>query len=103
MATTHPAAEKMVPTSLKLPAALKAQIDDIARKAGVSAHAFMVKTLSDAAERSRQREQFTQDSLAALREVEETGLSYDWDEVKTYLKARSADRSTPRPQPKAHK
>ena len=40
-----------IPTSLKLPAELKAAIDDDARKQGLSSHAYMVKTLADAAER----------------------------------------------------
>ena len=89
--------EKTVPTSIKLPASVKAQIDASARKAGVSAHAFMVKTLSDATQRSRLREQFHLDSVTSFEEVQATGLAYDWEEVKTYLKARAKDRSTPRP------
>ena len=59
--------DKPVPTSLKLPPALKAQIDASAQKAGISAHAFMIKTLADATERTRLRDQFQQDSLDALR------------------------------------
>lgn len=89
--------EKIIPTSIKLPASVKAQIDESARKAGVSAHAFMVKTLADASERSRLQEQFHQDSMDALRDMEETGLAYAWDDVKIYLKARALDRNTPRP------
>ena len=48
--------EKTVPTSIKLPASVKAQIDESARKAGISAHAFMVKTLADASERAHLQE-----------------------------------------------
>ena len=90
-------AEKTVPTSIKLPASVKAQIDKSARKAGVSAHAFMVKTLADASERARLQEQFHLDSVASFEEVQASGLAYDWEEVKVYLKARAKDRSTPRP------
>ena len=90
-------AEKTVPTSIKLPASVKAQIDESARKAGVSAHAFMVKTLADASERARLQEQFHSDGVASFEEVQASGLAYDWEEVKVYLKARAKDRSTPRP------
>ena len=90
-------AEKTVPTSIKLPASVKAQIDESARKAGVSAHAFMVKTLADASERAHLQEQFHLDSVASFEEVQASGLAYDWEEVKVYLKARAKDRSTPRP------
>ena len=90
-------AEKTVPTSIKLPASVKAQIDESARKAGVSAHAFMVKTLADASERAHLQEQFHDDSMDALRNIEETGLGYALEDVKVYFKARALDRSTPRP------
>ena len=89
--------EKTVPTSIKLPASVKAQIDESARKAGISAHAFMVKTLADASERARLQEQFHNDSMDALRNMEATGLGYALEDVKVYLKARALDRNTPRP------
>jgi predicted transcriptional regulator len=80
--------DKPVPTSLKLPPALKAQIDASAQKAGISAHAFMVKTLADATERTRLRDQFQQDSMDALREVETTGMAFDFDDVRDYFAKR---------------
>ncbi len=86
-----------VATSIKLPAELKAQIEETAKKTGLSAHAFMVKTLADATQRHRLKEQFQQDAIDSLEEVQASGLAYDWDEVKAYLKARAIDRSTPRP------
>ncbi len=78
-----------VATSLKLPAELKAQIDETARKSGMTAHAFMVKALSDTARRAQQQEQFQQDSLDALAEVERTGLAHTLDDVESYLKQRA--------------
>ena len=81
--------DKPVPTSLKLPPKLKAQIDASAQKAGISAHAFMVKTLADATERTRLREQFQQDSLDALRQVETTGMAFDFDDVRDYFAKRA--------------
>lgn len=100
MPAVSPSAEKTVPTSIKLPAALKAQIDDTARKAGLSAHAFMIKTLSEATERARLREQFTQDSLEALREMKETGLGHNFEDVRSYFDALAAYRRGDGPKPK---
>lgn len=77
-----------VATSLKLPAELKAAIDADARKQGLSSHAYMVKTLADAAERARLREQFTQDALAAEQDMLARG-AYDLADVKTYFEARA--------------
>lgn len=91
--------DKIVPTSLKLPAMLKAQIDESARKAGLSAHAFMVKTLSDATERARLRQQFDQDTADAWNEAENTGLSHGLEEVRQYFAAKATWRRGEGPQP----
>jgi predicted transcriptional regulator len=78
-----------VATSLKLPAELKAQIDETARKAGMTAHAYMVKALSDTARRAQQREQFDQDTRDALAEVERTGLAHTMEDVEHYFEQRA--------------
>jgi predicted transcriptional regulator len=82
-----------IATSLKLPAELKAAIDEDAKKLGMSSHAYMVKTLAESAERSRLRDRFHQDSLDALREMNETGLGHSWDEVKAYFRQMAEFRA----------
>jgi len=90
-----------VATSLKLPAELKAAIDDDARRQGLSSHAYMVRTLAEAAQRARLREQFTQDALAAEREMRATGLGHEWEDVRAYFaqmaefRAGRAERPAP--------
>ena len=74
-----------IATSLKLPAELKAAIDEDARKQGLSSHAYMVQTLADASERVRLREQFTQDALAAERQMLATGLGHRLEDVQAYF------------------
>jgi len=61
-----PAVPASIPTSLKLPGALKQQLEEDAKQMGMSLHAFMVSTLADAAKRKRLRQQFAQDSAEAL-------------------------------------
>lgn len=85
-----------IATSLKLPAKLKAAIDEDAHRQGMSSHAYMIKTLADAAERARQREQFTQDALAAERDMLARG-GYDLAEVKAYFEARARGEQPERP------
>ena len=84
------AVEKAVPTSLKLPASVKQDIDEAARAAGVSPHAYMVDVLRTEAARARQREQFQRDAQEALDEMQATGMGHDWEDVKAYF-ARMAD------------
>jgi len=61
------------PTSLKLPAALKAQLEFDAQNAGLSLHAFMLQTLADSARRTRLREAFTLDAMTALHDMKSNG------------------------------
>lgn len=74
-----------VATSLKLPAELKAAIDENARKQGLTSHAYMVKTLADAAGRAQLRDEFTQDALAAERDMLATGLGHRLEDVRAYF------------------
>lgn len=85
-----------IATSLKLPAELKAAIDEDARRLGLSSHAYMIRTLSEAAERSRQRQQFTQDALAAERDMLERG-GYTLAEAQTYFAAKARGEPAQRP------
>ena len=85
-----PAAEKAVPTSLKLPASVKHDIDEAARAAGVSPHAYMVDVLRREAECARRRAQFQRDAREALDEMQATGTGHDWEDVKAYF-ARMAE------------
>ncbi|MBK9441261.1 MAG: hypothetical protein IPN53_08065 [Comamonadaceae bacterium] len=73
------------PTSLKLPAAIKTQLEEDAQKAGVSLHAYMVQTLADSVRRTRLREAFTQDSMNALSDMKASGSGYELGDVRAYF------------------
>jgi hypothetical protein len=89
MATTSLASK---PTSLKLPAALKTQLEINAQNAGISLHAFMVQTLADSVQRTRLREAFVQDSQAALSDMKTSGLGYEIGGVRAYFSDLSRHR-----------
>ncbi len=80
------------PTSLKLPAALKTQLENDAQKAGLSLHAFMVQTLADSVRRTRLREAFTQDSLTALGDMKTSGSGYELGNVRAYFSDLASHR-----------
>jgi len=88
------------PTSLKLPRALKAQIDAIARTEGVSPHAYMVSTLGTAAARAQLRAQFSQDAHDAGRQMTEAGRGYELGEVREYFAKLATFRSGQSGKPK---
>ena len=86
------------PTSLKLPSALKLQLEEDAKQMGISLHAFMVNTLADAAQRKRLRQSFAQDSADALTVMKTTGTGHALDDVRLYfsqLKEHRQGHSTP--------
>ncbi len=89
MATTSLASK---PTSLKLPAALKTQLEINAQNAGISLHAFMVQTLADSVQRTRLREAFVQESHVALSDMKASGLGHELGDVRTYLSQLSKHR-----------
>ena len=98
MATTTPLSK---PTSLKLPAALKTQLEMDAQKAGISLHAFMVQTLAESVHRTRLREAFMQDSQAALSEMKASGLGYELGSVRAHFSEMSKHRKGLQTKPKA--
>lgn len=80
------------PTSLKLPAALKTQLEINAQNAGISLHAFMVQTLADSVHRTRLRQAFVQDSQTAVDYMKASGLGYELGDVRTYFSQLSKHR-----------
>ena len=88
------------PTSLKLPADLKAKIDDLAGKEGLSAHAFMLQTLRAAAELATLREQFSRDAQDALQHMQSTHQGYELDDVRDYFGKLAQYRKGKGPKPR---
>ena len=85
MPNTTTASSAHSPTSLKLPGALKLQLEEDAKQMGMSLHAFMVSTLADAAQRKRLRQTFAQDSADALAVMKATGTGHALDDVRLYF------------------
>ena len=80
-----PSVPANIPTSLKLPRALKLQLEEIAEQMGMSLHAYMVSTLADAAQRKRLRQIFTQDSADALAVMKASGTGHALEDVRVYF------------------
>ncbi|MGQ0709047.1 MAG: hypothetical protein ACT4NV_04790 [Rhodoferax sp.] len=91
--------EKTIATSLKLPADVKAQIDQAAEQAGLSAHAYMVRTLQRAAERARLRARWDADTQAAWDELQRDNAVYDFDDARAYFAAKAQARESGAPMP----
>jgi predicted transcriptional regulator len=84
-------------TSLKLPRRLKSRVERLARRAGESPHAFMVRALESQVEAAERYEAFLQEGMRADEAMQQTGLGDDADYVHANLEARVRGRKTRRP------
>lgn len=89
----------LVATSLKLPKTLKSRIIRLAKRAGESPHAFMLRLLEKQVEAVEQFEQFVADARRADQHMQGSGQGYDAAAVHGYLEARVAGRKATRPKP----
>jgi len=87
------------PTSLKLPAALKSQLEINAQNAGVSLHALMIQTLAESVKRTRLKESFAHDSTVALDSMKASNQGYELGDVKAYFSAMAQHRQGQQPRP----
>ena len=88
-----------VTTTLKLPEELKARIAPLAVAEGKSPHAWMVEALEERVTQSENYAAFVAQALEADREMTETGVGYDADDVHAYLRAIIAGEEAERPKP----
>ena len=87
----------MTTTSLKLTDELKQKAASAAQQLGISTHAFMVDAIRTAADAAEQRAQFVREALDARAELMQTGLAYEANEVRDYLRTRLTDSDVQRP------
>ena len=91
----------MSTTSLKLPDEIKQRAQAAAERLGVSAHAFMVQAIEQAAEAAEQRARFMDEALAARAEALASGQAYAAEDVHDYLRERLNQPGSPRPKARA--
>ena len=86
-------------TSIKIPRALKAKIERLARKAGQTSHAFMLSALKGQAEAAERYQAFLADGIRADEAMLRSGLGYAAADVHAYLEAKITGRRVRRPRP----
>ena len=86
-------------TSLKLPKSLKDRISRLAKRAGESPHAFMLRLLEEQVQAAERFDAFVADARKADERMQESGKGYPATDVHDYLQARLAGRNAKRPKP----
>jgi predicted DNA-binding protein len=86
-------------TSLKLPKSLKARISRLAKRAGESPHAFMLRLLEEQVEATERFEQFLAEARQADERMQKGGIGYAAADVHGYFEAKVTGRKVTRPKP----
>lgn len=86
-------------TSLKLPKTLKTRITRLAKRAGESPHAFMLRLLEEQVQATERFEQFLAEARQADERMQERGMGYAAADVHGYLEAKVTGRKATRPKP----
>jgi predicted transcriptional regulator len=84
-------------TSLKLPQRLKSRVERLARRAGESPHAFMIRALRSQVEAAERHEAFLEAGMRADEAMQQSGLGYEAEAVHKYLEAKVRGRKARRP------
>ncbi len=86
-------------TSLKLPQRLKTRIEQLARRSGSSAHAFMLQALAEHVEAAERHQAFLDDAAKADVAMRKAGTGFAMQDVHAYLAAKARGRKARRPKP----
>src|SRR2546422_7963603 len=76
MTTPRSMAMSLAATSLKLPKTLKARITRLAKRAGESPHAFMLRLLEEQVQATERFEKFLAEARQADERMQEGGIGY---------------------------
>ncbi len=91
----------MAATSLKLPERLKRRIEQLARVAHKTPHAFMIEALAREAERAELRTRFADEAARAEQEALSSGKTFELSATFDYLAARASGAKARRPKARA--
>jgi predicted transcriptional regulator len=86
-------------TSLKVPPELKARIERLSKRSGLSPHALMLRALEGHVEAMERYQAFIDDGILADEAMQRSGLGYAAADVHAYLEAKIRGRTARRPKP----
>jgi predicted transcriptional regulator len=87
----------MSTTTIRLPSELKARVAAAAKKAGKSAHSFILEAIAEKAQDAERASEFHALAERRLAALAEAGKTVPWSEMRLYLEARVAGKRPRRP------
>ncbi len=86
-------------TSLKLPSALKTELEELARRSGETTHAIMVRALTEHVAAANRYRRFLDDAAHADDAMQLNGVGYAMEDVHAYVAAKVRGEPAKRPKP----
>jgi predicted DNA-binding protein len=87
----------MSTTTIRLPEELKIRVTAAAKRAGTTAHGFILDAIAEKTNEAEQRADFDAQAEARYAKIVATGKTIPWPEMRTYLEARIAGKPAKRP------
>jgi len=82
----------MSTTTIRLPDDLKARIATAAKRAGTTAHGFILEAIAEKTEQAERRADFDAEAEDRYAGIVATGKTIPWQEMRAYLEARMAGK-----------
>ena len=90
----------MSTTTIRIPAELKEKVARAAKRAGKTAHSFILEAISEKAEIEEHRANFIETAEERYDSIVASGMTIPWAHMRKYLERRTAGESVVRPKPR---
>jgi predicted transcriptional regulator len=91
----------MSTTTIRLPQPLKARVARAAKRAGTTAHNYILEAVAERAEHDERRAEFEEVAERRYAEMVASGKAVPWNELRRYLQRRVSGHGASRPRPRA--
>jgi predicted transcriptional regulator len=87
----------MSTTTIRLPQDLKARVVAAAKRAGTTAHSFILEAIAEKTDEEERRSDFHDVAEKRYSRIAASGKTIPWGEMRTYLENRIAGKKARRP------
>lgn len=87
----------MSTTTIRMPDELKARVAAAAKRAGTTAHGFILDAIAEKAAQEELRADFDAVAEERFAGIAASGKTISWQEMRGYLEARAAGKAVKRP------
>lgn len=87
----------MSTTTIRLPDELKARVAEAAKRAGTTAHGFILQAIAEKTAQDEKRAGFEVEAEERYARIIASGETIPWADMRNYLKTKVAGMETPLP------